>query len=509
MRFDMIEISGGLARSLLDAAPDATVIADASGIVVFANAHIETTFGYTPEELIGRPVETLIPERLRNGHAAHRSRFFASPSSRPMGAAFELFGLHRDGHEFPVEVSLSPLQTPAGTLVSSAIRDISERKAIEAALVAARIEADRANRAKSAFLAAASHDLRQPLQTLALLNTALGRISPPDSRAANIATRTEEALDSMSELLNSLLDISKLEAGAVRPDIRDASIRQIFERLRHRFSGLAEAKGIELLVDDCEDVVHTDPTLLEQIVQNLVANAIRYTQRGLVELRCFHTSSIVRIEVLDTGIGIAPEEIDLVFEEFYQTPASQGRRREGLGLGLSIVRRVAELLEISIAVESKPGSGSRFCVSVPRGDKAAVERAHAAPADQTAARSHAAVLVIDDDAAVADATATLLETCGYSPVVATNLATAKTRLASMPAPPGLFICDFHLSLGPTGPETIRELRSLAGRTIPALLVTGDTTREVQEIAAGLDDCVLLSKPIVGDQLVTEIRRLLG
>jgi signal transduction histidine kinase len=243
-----------------------------------------------------------------------------------MGIGLELFALHRTATN-SVEISLSPLETGAGLLIMSGIRDITERKIAEAALVDARQEAERANRAKSAFLAAASHDLRQPVQALSLLNKVLARTSPPGSKAAEVAAIQAEAISSMSDLLNSLLDISKLEAGAVKPDIQDCSVRSIFERVRAQFSAGAEAKGLKLFLDECDDVVRTDPALLQQIVQNLVANAIRYTERGHVRLRCPDTGATIRIEVLDTGSGIPPDQRQMIFEDVYQIRAGGARRK--------------------------------------------------------------------------------------------------------------------------------------------------------------------------------------
>jgi CheY-like chemotaxis protein/two-component sensor histidine kinase len=387
-------------------------------------------------------------------------------------------------------------------LVSSAIRDITDRKAIERALVDARNEADRANRAKSAFLAAASHDLRQPLQTLTLLNTALSRIADPGSKVADIAAGESQALGSMSELLNSLLDISKLEAGAVKPDIEDCSVNHIFERLRAQFSTQAEAKGLELIVDDCDDVVRTDATLLEQIVQNLMANAIRYTEQGLVQLRCLHNGTSVQIDVLDTGIGIPTNELQLIFEEFYQAPRPPGERKEGLGLGLSIVRRVADLLELSVEVESAPGRGSRFTLSVPRGSRTqtrATRRLGPTPAVPNG--GNRIILVVDDDDAVASATAMLLEVEGYRPVMAACFDEAQSRLAEMARAPDLIICDLHFDSGPGGIETIGRIREITGCVIPALLVTGDTAVAAAARADELDKCRLLRKPIDADKLL--------
>jgi PAS domain S-box-containing protein len=298
-QIEPMNLSGELARSLLEAAPDATVIVDNDGKIVFANRQIQATFGYTPAELLGASIETLLPPRFRDVHPAHREAFFAKPKMRPMGAGLALFGLHRDGREFPVEISLSPVRVEGDQLlVVAAIRDATLHKRAERQLV-------EANRAKSRFLAAASHDLRQPLQTLNLLNRVARREAAGNARLESIIERQQQALDSMSGLLGSVLDISKLDSGAVVPVFMEYPIAKIFERLASDFGPQAIEKGLRLEIEASDDAINTDPELLRRLLGNLVSNAIRYTQQGEVRLRCSPRGETLDIEIRDTGIRTA------------------------------------------------------------------------------------------------------------------------------------------------------------------------------------------------------------
>lgn len=361
-----MNITDELAYDLLDGTPDPLVIVDRAGTIVFANSRAAEAFGYAPDELLGCRVEALLPEGFRAAHAAHRARFFANPKLRPMSGALELYGLRKTGEEFPVEVSLSPLGTSSGPLVSSAIRDITHRIRDEHALIEARREADHANRAKSAFLAAASQDLAQPLQTLMLLNGALAKLAPPGTTMAEIAAREATTLDSMTQRLAALVDICRFDSGAVEPRFVECSVNSIFAELRAQFAKRAEAKGLRFLIDDCEDTVKTDPALIKQAIHNLIANAIHYTKQGLVRLSCLHEQAFVGIEVADTGIGISSHELESIFDEFYRTDIAREERRAGLGIGLTIVRRISQLLQYPIVAESQLGRGSRFILRVPR-----------------------------------------------------------------------------------------------------------------------------------------------
>lgn len=506
----MTEFPAHQIAAFLDAAPDAMVIVDARGDIAFVNTQTEALFGYPRIELVGQPLELLLPSRFRDSHVAHRDGYASQPQPRPMGQGLELFGLRKDGTEFAAEISLSPVPTEQGLFISSAIRDITDRKAVEQTLTTARENALQENRAKSAFLAAASHDLRQPLQTLTLLSEVLSRAVPAESKAANVLAHQNVALRSMADLLNSLLDISRLEAGAIKPDVSDCSVRPIFERLRSEFAALATAKGIELVVDDCDDTVHTDPRLLERIIQNFLANAIRYTETGSVRLHGVRASNAVRIEVADTGIGIAAEDIEKIFEEFYQARYAGRANREGVGLGLSIVRHLATLLDHPLEVESQVGKGSCFAVKVPRGRASPRQRKLTQIPSIAREPAKGFVLVIDDEQAVADATAMLLEVVGFDVVVAGSAAQARELLVERGGrSPSVLLCDFRLSRGESGVDAVRVVRADIGRTVPAIVVSGDTSSALQQALRGIDGCHVLSKPVNADELIELVGRLVA
>jgi PAS domain S-box-containing protein len=486
-----IELSGDLSKTLLDLAPDATVVVDANGMIVFANSQLEQTFGHAPNELVGQPVEMLLPGRFRAKHGDHRARFAARPKLRPMGEGLQLFGQHKDGREFPVEISLSPVQTADGALVVAAVRDATVRRDTERGLV-------EANRAKSRLLAAASHDLRQPVQTLNLLNQAAVRVVGANTALRDILEHQRAALDTMSALLASVLDVSKLDSGAVAPAIVDCPINDVFERLRSDFGPLAEDRGIALVVESTDEGGRTDPELLRRMLGNLLSNGIRYTHAGSVRLACRREGDALAITVRDTGTGMPRSELDKIFDEFYQI--DQGPRRpEGLGLGLSIVRRLAALLGHEIHVDSSVGEGTKFTVKVARVDlkPSAVRTTTAA----VGAHPRARLLLIEDEAPVAHAMSLLLEIEGFDVRLASCRSEALEHVRS--AVPDLVISDYHLRGTETGAHVVNEIRVQVGAPVPAIFVTGDTGKLA---AAGvpLDNATLLSKPTRADELLAAI-----
>jgi two-component system, sensor histidine kinase len=503
----MLNLPEELARSALDAAPDAIVIVDEAGIVRFANRQVSALFGYTHEEVIGGSVERLMPERFRGRHVTHRQGYGAALRLRLMGAGLTLFGQRRDGSEFPVEIGLSPIQGGGATLVAAAIRDVTDRKCVEAELKEARASAERANQAKGRFLATASHDLRQPLQTLALLNGALRRMVAGGD-AAEVLAQQEQAVGAMSRLLNALLDISKLESGAVRPHPTDFRIAPLLEGLRREFASIAASKGLTLTTEAAEASVHSDPALLEQILKNLLSNAIKYTRKGGVAVRCRRHDAALRIEVADTGVGIPAGQLAYIYDEFYQVAVTGNSSREGYGLGLSIVQRLVRLLNARVEVTSEVGSGSVFTVILPVGDVQGEAVQPAAGATRIAAPTGSPrVLLVEDDPSVRDATRMLLRVEGYRVSAVASLSEA-LRCAAEEGAPDLLITDYHLHDGELGTEVIAALRARLKTDLKAVLVTGDTSTVVKAMH---DDPRLriASKPVDAEALLALMRALLA
>lgn len=486
-------------KNLLESAPDAMIIVSDAGKIEIVNGQTEKMFGYTRSELLGKPIEMLLPARYRGRHEDHRVQFLKDPHIRPMGAGMELSALRKDGSEFPVEISLSSVARPTGMIGCSVIRDVTERKRLEEELIEARRAAERANKANTAFLAAASHDLRQPVQALSLLNGALRRtVKQPLAR--EMVESQQLSLDAMTNLLNSLLDISRLDAGVIEPEFEAFSIQRLFDRQSAEFARQASQKGLNYRQADCDQIVRSDPNLLGEIVQNLVSNAIRYTDKGEVVLSCEQDGNRLRVDVRDTGIGIEADQLEEIFQEFHQCKAP-GANSEGFGLGLAIVRRLADLLAIRVTVESTPGNGSCFSVYLPLVNNPAVDDDEQSTGDAVRhADASGMIVLIEDDVKVAKAWGLLLEAEGYRTATAASAADAQALVSSLAAPPDLIISDFHLLDGSTGVDAVAEIREYMGKDIPAFIVSGDTSKVVDD-ARSLRNSLLMSKPVNTDRLL--------
>lgn len=495
--------SGDFFRAMLESAPDAMIITDSEGRIAIVNRRAEQIFGYDREEILGKHVELLLPESLRNRHVAHRSDFGKSPGFRLMGAGRDLVARRKDGSEFPAEISLSPVLAGGDDYVSTLIRDTTERKQLENELVDARREAERANRANSAFLAAASHDLRQPVQALSLLNGALRRAV--DSAAArDLVDSQQQSLQAMTNLLNSLLDISRLDAGAIEPDVDAFPIQRLFDRLASEFGRQANQKGLVFETRPSGAVVQSDPNLLGEIIQNFVSNAIRYTTSGKVVLSCTIEGDECRIEVTDTGVGIATEQLEKIFQEFHQVSGKSGRN-EGFGLGLAIVRRLSDLLGHSVAVDSKEGRGSSFSVTVPAiaSDLQYTSAASTEGEDNAVATETGLIVIIEDDPAVSRALELLLSADGYEVFLASSAQEVRSGLDGSGDCPALIISDYHVGESATGAELIADVRRRFESPIPAFIITGDTSKIV-DAASRVDNSQLFAKPVDADRLLEAV-----
>jgi signal transduction histidine kinase len=363
----------------------------------------------------------------------------------------------------------------------------------------ARQRAEEASRAKSRFLASASHDLRQPLHTLSLYSAAL-KLRAPEGDTGEIASHINQAIAALSVLVDSLLDVSKLEAGVVQPQPQPVSVRALVERIEADYRPVANRKELEFRVAAADVWVQSDPVLLERLVRNLADNAFKYTIAGGVTLAAEPSEDAVRITVRDTGPGIPEAERERIFEEFYQIGNPERDRSQGLGLGLAIVRRLAQLLELEVALETEPGRGSTFAVTVPSAPEAGA-MPHA-PGVLVATSSHALdgtnVLVIDDEPEVRSGMRALLEQLGCRVSLCGGYDEAERLLDEQALAPDLIVADFRLRRHENGIDTVRRLRARLGN-VPALLVSGDTAPERLHEARS-SGMPLLHKPVSAEKL---------
>ena len=502
-----IEAARAYLDSIIATVRQPLVVLDAELRVISASSSFHRVFSVKPEDLIGR-------------HLLAAGDHLDVPALREFLASIQAQGATINDHE--VELELPGLgrraflmsarvlreEPSARRKILVAIDDVTEVKRAGKALEAAKSEAERANMGKSRFLAAASHDLRHPLQTITLLQGMLEKRAH-DEATLKLLHRLDETVSTMAGMLDKLLDINQLEAGIVRPAIVDFPIKGLLDELRAEFTYHAVTSGLDWRVVPSGLTVRSDPRLLEQIIRNLLSNAVKYTTEGKLLLGCRRRGDKLRIEVWDTGPGIPEVELQAIFEEFHQLDNPARERSKGLGLGLAIAQRLADLLGHNIDVRSRVGAGSGFTVEVPLGRVKVVDLPlQGENTTQESTPSRGTILVIEDDPAVRELLQLLFDDDGHRTLVAADGHKALELAAHGASAPNLVIADYNLPNGLNGLEVIASLRKQLQDDIPAIVLTGDiSTDTLREIAR--HGCVHLNKPVRAKELTRHIQRLLA
>ncbi len=504
-----IQAARAYSDSIIDTIRQPLIVLDQDRRVVSANRSFYRTCGVKPADVVGS---------VFGEASAHGARI---PGLGGLLDRVQADPVPSEGHEIEVEIVLPSLgkrsvlitarnitEEPLGERkILLAIDDITERKHAAAAVEAAKRQAENANLGKSRFLAAASHDLRQPLQTISLLQGLLAmRIK--DESTLKLVARLDETLKGMSSMLNTLLDINQLEAGIVRAEKASFPIENLLAELKSEFGYEAESRGLGWRVVSCGLCVHSDPRLLGQMIRNLLSNAIKYTKQGKVLLGCRRFGDKLRIEIWDTGPGIPETQLQPIFEEFHQLDNPARERSGGFGLGLAIVQRLAELLGHPIDVRSRPGKGSVFMVTVPLGPTGLAPPYVAKHEAEEPTRHKGTILVVEDDPAVRETLELLLVSNGHRSVGAASGSRAVELMHGQTQPPDLVIADYNLPGSLNGLQVIASLQEIFHRNLPAVVLTGDiSTKTLREIAA--HGFLHFNKPVKADELIRAIERLLA
>jgi PAS domain S-box-containing protein len=503
-------------RTLLEVAPDAVVTVDDRGKIVLVNGQTEKLFGYQRHELLGEPVEKLIPQRVRHGHAQHRAGYSVEPHARAMGAGLELFALRKDGTEFPVEISLSPIHTSEGFRVISSIRDVSERKKTQRQiehqnreLELRNREVERATRMKSKFLASMSHELRTPLNAIVGFSDLLAEGTPGqlNEKQKRFVDHIKKGSAHLLQLINDILDLSKIEAGQLELRCEDFQVKDALPEVLSTIRPLAMAKNIEVEHKlEADRAVYADRVRFKQVMYNLLSNAVKFTPKsGRISIECVEDGNFVRLSVTDTGIGIRAEDQAVVFEEFRQVEGNSGTAHEGTGLGLAITKRLVEQQGGKISLESEPGKGSRFTFTLPVGSKPSSiifpPKEHAnPPVAADTSRPKPLVLVVDDELSARELLASYLDS-EYRIAMAESGAEAVKKAHELR--PDAITLDVFMP-GGNGFDTLVALRKAPQTAnIPIIIVSIVDQRQVG-FALGAADYLI--KPIRKSVLLEAIRK---
>jgi PAS domain S-box-containing protein len=477
-------------RLAVESCPSGMIMIDRMGRIVMVNTEVERLFGHRRDELLGRSADMLVPARLRGQHARHRDGFIHHPESRLMGAGRDLFGLRKDGTEFPVEVGLNPIQTSEGLLVLSVIVDISERKRLE--------------RLKDEFVSTVSHELRTPLTSISgslglLIGGATGKLPESARRLLAIAQSNSQRL---VRLVNDILDIEKMESNRIAFNFKPVEARTLVEQAIEDNRGFADGYAVRVRLDPASVTgeVYADPDRLVQVVTNLLSNAIKFSPPdGEVVASVERRDHLVRISVRDHGAGIPPEFRPHIFEKFAQADATDAGRKGGTGLGLSIVKQIVARLGGTVDFADAPGGGTVFHV-----DLAAREQVTEREIDRESDPSAARLLLCADDPNRAIAVREGLKQFGFATDLAHIRADAVKRAAATSY--GAILVDLDLLDG-EGISLVHDLRNQPqNRRTPIVGMTADARRDHDNLTASeLDDWV--AKPVDIDRLAQILDRV--
>ncbi len=386
--------------------------------------------------------------------------------------------------------------------------ELDLRRKFEGALLRAKQQAEDATESRTRFVAAASHDLRQPLNAAVLYLEAIDRkrLSPGDNESIGGITL---ALDTLDSLLSALLDISRLDSGGLHPQPSHFRLQTLLEPLAREYASIAEARNLRLQVSDSDAVVHTDPMLLETVLRNLLSNAIKYTNSGLISVETSDADDGIKIEVRDTGVGIPQQHLEKIFDEFWRAPGSAGSEKSSMGLGLSIVQRICHLLGTEITVESVAGEGSSFSLNLAPGDAGQLrETAATEPVATELGFNGCLVVVVDDNTQVLRSMVRLLQDWDCQVVAATSVEEVLTTIINQDLAPRLLLTDYHLAHGATGIEAIEAINAEITRPAAAMMISSDNSKALREELQQLA-IPLLTKPLDPARLRALMQHLLA
>ena len=500
-------------RKLLEAAPDAILEVDRKGHIVLVNVQAEKLFGCARSELLGKPVEFLIPERFQGPHPGHRTAYFAHPVMRPMGTGLDLYAKRADGTEFAVDVTLSPYEAEGGDRVICVVRDVTERKRAEEqirtlnqqlveankGLELQNREVEKANRLKDEFLASMSHELRTPLNAIIGFSDLLAEQGAVQfsSKQKRFVGHIQQGARHLLELINDILDLSKIEAGHLELKYEDFNVSAAAAEILATVRPMATAKNIQIANTVPDGLfLYADRLRFKQVLYNLLSNAIKFTAAGgWVSFETCSASGAACFCVADTGIGIPREEHEAIFSTFHQVGTTTKGVREGTGLGLAITKRLVEQHGGRIWVDSEPGKGSRFCFSMPLKPQ---ERDGGATDQETEAPF---ILVVEDEGPAQELLVSHLEEAGFRAITVSSGAEAVRKARELR--PDVITLDL-LMPGKSGWQTLADLKQAPSTAAIPVIIVSVVDEGKKALALGAAD--YLVKPVSKEHLIEAIRR---